>query len=105
VPLWTWDEDKPKVRSDRGYFERWHINDTVPARGAVEWQTTLAEIINAVLSVGLELRYVAEYSEPFWRPNGVAAAAWRGQLPNAFALVAQRKDPTLSARQTVEVGT
>lgn len=93
VPLWTWDEDKPRIRPDRGYFARSHVNDTFPARGAVESQATLAEIINAVLSAGLELRHVAEYAEPFWRPDGVSAAAWQGQLPNAFALLAQRKDP------------
>lgn len=94
VPLWTWDEDEPRIRPDRGYFERCHTNDTFPAHGAVEWHATLAEIINAVLSAGLELRSVAEYTEPFWRPDGVAAAAWQGQLPNAFALVAQRNDRT-----------
>lgn len=90
VPLWTWDEDEPRIRADRGYFEPCHINDTFPANGAVEWQRTLGEIINAVISAGLELRYVAEYAEPFWRPGDVDAAAWRGQLPNSFALIAQR---------------
>lgn len=93
VPLWAWDEDRPRIRPDRGYFARCHINDTFPARGAVEWQATLAEIINTVLGAGLELRYVAEYAEPFWRPDGVAAAAWQGQLPNAFALIARRRNP------------
>jgi SAM-dependent methyltransferase len=97
VPLWTWDEDEPRIRRDRGYFERSHVNDTFSARGAVEWQATLAAIINAVISAGLELRHVAEYAEPFWRPDGVSATAWRGQLPNSFALVAQRKDPTSTA--------
>ena len=90
VPLWTWDEDEPRIRPDRGYFERSHVNDTFPARGAVEYQATLAEIINAVLFAGLELRHVAEYPEPFWRPDNVEAAAWRGRLPNSFALVAVR---------------
>jgi SAM-dependent methyltransferase len=92
VPLWTWDEDEPRIRPDRGYFERSHVNDTFPARGAVEFQATLAEIINAVLSADLELKYVAEYAEPFWRPDdGRAAAAWGGRLPNSFALLARRK--------------
>lgn len=92
VPLWTWDADKPRIRPDRGYFEHSHVNDTFPARGAVEFQTTLAEVINAVLSANLELQYVAEYPEPFWRPeDGYAAAAWEGQLPNAYALLARRK--------------
>jgi SAM-dependent methyltransferase len=92
VPLWTWDEDEPRIRADRGYFERCHVNDTFPAHGAVEWQATLAEIINAVISAGLELRHVAEYAEPFWQPDHVAAAAWQGRLPNSFSLVA-RKSP------------
>ncbi|MEY9863811.1 SAM-dependent methyltransferase [Catenulispora sp. GAS73] len=91
VPLWTWDEDEPRIRPDRGYFARSHVNDTFPARGAVESQATLADIINAVLSAGLELLHVAEYAEPFWRPDGIAAAAWEGRLPNAFSLLARRR--------------
>jgi SAM-dependent methyltransferase len=92
VPLWSWDVDEPRIRPDRGYFERSHVNDTFPANGAVEFQTTLAEVINAVLSADLELQYVAEYPEPFWRPaDGHAAAAWAGRLPNAYALIARRR--------------
>jgi hypothetical protein len=91
VPLWTWDEDEPRIRADRGYFERCHVNDTFPARGAVEWQATLGDVINAVISADLEVRHVAEYAEPFWRPDGVSAAAWQGQLPNTFSLVARKK--------------
>ena len=91
VPLWTWDEDEPRIRPDRGYFARSHVNDTFPAHGAVESQATLADIINAVLSAGLELLHVAEYAEPFWRPDHVAAAAWEGRLPNAFSLLARRR--------------
>ncbi|MEV6717354.1 class I SAM-dependent methyltransferase [Lentzea sp. NPDC051208] len=90
VPLWTWDEDEPRIRPDRGYFARSHVNDTFPANGAVEWQASLGEIINAVISAGLRIAHVAEYAEPFWRPDGVAAAAWKGQLPNSFSLLAQR---------------
>ncbi|GAA1288846.1 class I SAM-dependent methyltransferase [Saccharothrix xinjiangensis] len=90
APLWTWDEDEPRIRADRGYFDRRHVNDTFPGHGAVERQATLAEIINAVLAAGLELEHVAEYPEPFWRPDGVDAAAWRGRLPNSFALLARR---------------
>ena len=90
VPLWTWDEDEPRIRPDRSYFDRSHVNDSFPGNGAVEWQATLAEIINAVLAAGLRLRHVAEYAEPFWRPEGIEAAAWAGQLPNSFALIAQR---------------
>lgn len=90
VPLWTWDEDEPRIRSDRGYFTRSHVNDTFPGNGAVEWQASLGEIINAVISAGLRIAHIAEYAEPFWRPDGVAAAAWRGRLPNSFSLLAQR---------------
>lgn len=92
VPLWTWDEDEPRIRPDRGYFERSHVNDSFPANGAVEWQATLGEIITAVLGAGLELRHVAEHPEPFWRWDGLDAAAWRGRLPNTFTLLA-RKHP------------
>jgi SAM-dependent methyltransferase len=90
VPLWTWDEDVPRIRSDRSYFARSHVNDTFPAGGAVEWQWTLGEIINVVIGAGLDVLHVAEHAEPFWRPDGVAAAAWQGRLPNSFTLVAQR---------------
>jgi SAM-dependent methyltransferase len=59
--LWTWDGDLARIRADRDYFGRGHVNDTFPARGAVEWQ---------------------------WR---VSAAAWDGRLPNSFALLARRR--------------
>ena len=91
VPLWAWDEDAPRIRPDRSYFARRHVNDTFPARGAVEWQRTLGEILNAVISAGLEIRHVAEYPEPFWQPDDVDAAAWAGRLPNSFALLARKK--------------
>ena len=91
VPLWTWDEDEARIRPDRSYFGRCHVNDTFPARGAVEWQWTLGEIISAVISAELEVLHVAEQAEPFWRPQNVAAAAWRGQLPNSFTLLARRR--------------
>jgi SAM-dependent methyltransferase len=90
VPLWTWDEDEPRIRPDRGYFERSHVNDTFPANGAVEYQTTLAGIITAVLGAGLELRHVAEHAEPFYRWGDLDAAAWRGRLPNTFTLLARK---------------
>lgn len=104
VPLWTWDEDEPRIRPDRGYFERSHVNDTFPAHGAVEFQTTLAEVINAVLSADLELQYVAEYPEPFWYPeDGYAAAAWAGRLPNTYALIARRRHPGFAAETGLAV--
>lgn len=37
-------------------------------------------------SAGLEVRQLEEYAEPFWRMGDVDAAAFRGRLPNAFAL-------------------
>jgi len=90
VPLWTWDEDQARIRPDRSYFGDTHRNDSFPARGALEWQRTLGGIITAVISAGLQVLHVAEYSEPFWRPAGVDADAWRGRLPNSFALLARR---------------
>ncbi|AVT37602.1 bifunctional 2-polyprenyl-6-hydroxyphenol methylase/3-demethylubiquinol 3-O-methyltransferase UbiG [Plantactinospora sp. BB1] len=89
VPLWSWDPDEPRIRPDRSYFGRSHVNDTFPANGAVEWQSTLGEVVNAVLGAGLELRHLAEFAEPFWRPDGVSAAAWQGRLPNTYALLAR----------------
>lgn len=72
-----------------GDFGRSHINDTFPAHGAVEWQWTLGEIVTAVAAAGMEILYLGEYPEPFWRARGVSAAAWSGRLPNSFALLAR----------------
>jgi hypothetical protein len=90
VPLWTWDEDSPGIRADRSYFARNHVNDTFPAREAVEWQWTLGQVVTAVITTGLELLSLAEYPEPFWRPGGVRAAASDGRLPNTYSLLARR---------------
>jgi hypothetical protein len=90
VILWTWDEDQPRIRDDRSYFARSHVNDTFPARGATEWQWTLGQIVTAVAAAGMEILHLSEYPEPFWRPGGVSAAAWGGRLPNSFALLARR---------------
>lgn len=90
VPLWAWDEDEVRVRADRGYFDASHINDTFPARGAVEHQRTLAQIVMTVQAAGFELLHLAEHPEPFWKPAGGAAAAWDGRLPNAMSLLARR---------------
>jgi len=90
VPLWTWDADAPRIRPDRSYFARRHVNDTFPASGAVEWQWTLGQIVNAVAGAGMEILHLGEHPEPFWRAGGVAAAAWNGRLPNTFSLLARR---------------
>jgi ubiquinone/menaquinone biosynthesis C-methylase UbiE len=90
VPLWTWDEDEPRIRPDRSYFGSSHVNDTYPAKGAVEWQWNLGQIVTAVAAAGLQIRHLSEHAEPFWRAGGVNAAAWNGRLPNSFALLAQR---------------
>ena len=90
VPLWTWDEDEPRIRADRSYFGRSFVNDTFPANGAVEWQWTLGQIVTTVVAAGLEILHLGEYPEPFWRWDGVSAAAWSGRLPNSFALLARR---------------
>jgi SAM-dependent methyltransferase len=90
TPLWTWDEDESRIRPDRSYFGRSHLNDSFPANGAREWQWTLGEIITSVIAAGFAVQAVEEYAEPFWRPAGLHAAAWDGRLPNAFALLARR---------------
>lgn len=90
VILWGWDEDQPRIREDRNYFARSHVNDTFPARGATEWQWTLGQIVTVVAATGLEILHLGEYPQPFWRPSGVSAAAWGGRLPNSFALLARR---------------
>lgn len=91
TPLWTWDRDKVEVRADRGYFARSHINDSFPAGGAVEHQRTLAETIMAITGAGFDILHLEEHPEPFWRPDDMQAAAWNGQVPNAFSLLARRK--------------
>lgn len=91
TPLWTWDADEARVREDRGYFARTHVNDTFPGRGATEHQRTLAELVMTVLGAGFELLHLAEHPDPFWKPEGEApAAAWDGSLPNAVSLLARR---------------
>jgi hypothetical protein len=90
VILWTWDQDRPRIREDRSYLARGHISDTFPARGAVEWQWTLGQVGTAVAAAGLEILHLGEYPQPFWRAGAVSAAAWSGCLPNSFALLARR---------------
>jgi hypothetical protein len=58
------------------------VNDTYPGPGGLEWQGTLGQIINAVISAGLEVLHVFEHAEPFWRPAGVAAAAMARTAPH-----------------------
>jgi SAM-dependent methyltransferase len=99
--LWTLDEDTPRIRADRSYFNGTRINDTFPASAierfagtevieAVEWQWTLADIVSACIRCGLEIRHLAEHPEPFWKAQGTAAA-WDGRLPNSFSLLARRR--------------
>ena len=88
VPLWSWDEDEARVRADRSYFARTHVNDTFPALGAVEHQHTLAEVVMAITRAGLRLLELLEHPDPFWRPAGARARAWEGRLPNSFTLLA-----------------
>ncbi|MEL7977758.1 methyltransferase domain-containing protein [Isoptericola sp. F-RaC21] len=89
VPLWAWDADELRVRPDRGYFQRSHVNDTFPGHGAVERQRTLAETVMDCLRAGFTIEHLEEHPEPFWRPDGVDAAAWDGRVPNAFSLLAR----------------
>lgn len=88
-PLWALDTDEIRVRRDRGYFERSHVNDSFPANGAVEHQRTLAEVVLAILAAGFAIEHLAEHPEPFWEP-GPGAAAWDGRVPNTFSLLGRR---------------
>ncbi|WP_328471583.1 class I SAM-dependent methyltransferase [Actinoplanes sp. NBC_00393] len=90
APLWTWDADEPGIRPDRSYFAASHVNDTFPAGGAVQTQRTLGEFVTVLAAAGLQVQELHEYAEPFWRMGDLAAAAWNGRLPNAFALLARR---------------
>ncbi|GAB3167690.1 class I SAM-dependent methyltransferase [Myceligenerans halotolerans] len=91
VPLWAWDSDEIRVRADRGYFASSHVNDSYPGNGAVEQQHTLAEIVMDCQRAGFEITRLEEHPEPFWRPEGVAAAAWDGRVPNSFSMLARRR--------------
>lgn len=90
--LWTWDLDEPRIRPDRDYFGESFVCDefSFPANGAIMFQWTLGKIVTAVVRAGLEVRVLEEYGEPFWRMDDNDAAAFRGRLPNSFALLARR---------------
>jgi SAM-dependent methyltransferase len=90
VPLWAWDEDEERIRPDRSYFASTFANDSFPANGAVEWQWTMGHIVTAIVEAGLAVRRLVEYPEPFWRMGELDAAAWRGRLPNTYALLAEK---------------
>jgi len=98
--LWTRDPDVTSLVPGRSYFGGTRANDSFPASAiarysdsdleAVEQQWTLADIVNAVVSAGLSIVHLGEHAEPFWRPGDEpAAAAWRGDLPNSFTLLAR----------------
>lgn len=93
VPLWEWGVDREQVlREDRSYFAAGHVNDSFPARGAYEYQRTLAEVVMTVLGADFDLQHLAEHPEPFWRPDDSGdVAAWDGRLPNSFSLLARRR--------------
>jgi SAM-dependent methyltransferase len=88
--LWSWDPDEPRIRADRSYFDRTHVDDSFPGGGATRWQWTLGDVVTAVVDAGLQVVHLSEHAAPFWRMGGVSAAAWSGRLPNSFALLARR---------------
>ena len=100
--LWTRDNDRARVRTDRSYFGGTRANDSFPASAierfspsaghtAIEWQWTLADVVTAILGEGLQLQHLGEYGEPFWRPDGFdSVAAWAGDLPNSFSMLATK---------------
>ena len=86
VPLWTWDEDAPRIRDDRSYFARSHVNDSFPARGATEWQHALGQVVTAVVTAGMELLSLA--GSP-----GAVLAARRHPRGSLGRTAAQRLQP------------
>ena len=99
APLWTRDPQEVSLDARRSYFGGTRANDTFPASAlarfggagveAIEWQWTLADIVNSVLAPGMTLAHLGEHPDPFWRPaDSPAAAAWDGRLPNSFTLIA-----------------
>jgi SAM-dependent methyltransferase len=100
VPLWSRDEDEVRL-TEVDYFGGTRVNDTFPASAirrfsddpgleAVEHQWPLAAVVNSVVEAGMTVLHLGEYPDPFWRPAGALAAAWRGRLPNSFSLLALR---------------
>jgi hypothetical protein len=88
--LWTWDPDEVRIRPDRSYFARSHVNDSFPGGGATQSQWTIGELVTALGEVGLRIVHLSEHPGPFWRMSGVSADVWSGRLPNSFALLARR---------------
>lgn len=105
APLWTSSVDVPSIRGDRTYFGGTRVNDTFPASAirrfsddpdlkAIEWQWTVADIINATIGAGLSIVRVEEYPDPFWKAaDTTPAAAWGGSLPNSMSLLAKASKP------------
>jgi SAM-dependent methyltransferase len=100
VPLWSRDDDEVRL-TEVDYFGGTRVNDTFPASAirrfsddssleAVEHQWPLAAVVNSVVGAGMTVLHLGEYPDPFWRPAGAFAAAWRGRLPNSFSLLARR---------------
>ncbi|HLI53126.1 MAG TPA: class I SAM-dependent methyltransferase [Acidimicrobiales bacterium] len=93
--------DKPEPVGD--YFEHEPFYSDAPAKSDVrfEWQHTLAEVIDAVLGAGLELRFLHEWGftvSPFasWLvKGGDGLYRWpgKGSLPLMYSLKA-RKPPS-----------
>jgi SAM-dependent methyltransferase len=102
APLWAHAADRASLALGRSYFGGTRVNDTFPASAiqrfggdnivqAVEWQWTLGDIVNSIIAAGLTIEHLGEHPEPFWRPQGSPdAAAWNGELPNSFTLLARR---------------
>lgn len=97
--LWSRDPDGARLRPDRSYFHHTRVNDTFPASAieryaaqpgvdAVEWQWTLADVVNSLIDAGLQLEQLYEHPEPFWQPDHGKVPAWDGRLPNSFSLLA-----------------
>lgn len=105
VCLWTGDPEVTAIRTDICYFGGTRVNDTFPdsakvtggavsVADVVEWQWTVADVVNAALAAGLDVLHLGEYPEPFWRPDGQDAAACedRSRTVSRSWLAAHRTD-------------
>ena len=92
------------LRVGHSYFRGTRRNDSFPASAiaryandpdldAVEWQWTIADVVMAVLAVGLRLQHLGEHPEPFWARSGARALVGR-QAPEH--VLARRRSPGLS---------
>lgn len=103
-----WDRESPRLalRPDVGYFddrpgEAPGFPKTVAERGAgpdaprmPERHWRPGQVVEALVSAGLEVRAFREYPTPFWDQFPHWPPSLRGRLPSAYGIVARRPGPS-----------